>query len=66
MSTDDLTKENSDITDQIKELKRKLSMMEDLIEHMEQDYESSKRYIPVQRYRLMKSMIKTIISNKYI
>lgn len=66
MSTDDLTKENSDITDQIKELKRRLSMIEDLIEHMEKEYEGSKRFIPVQRYRLMKSMIKTVISNKYI
>ncbi|XP_064635583.1 uncharacterized protein LOC135492828 isoform X2 [Lineus longissimus] len=66
MSSSELSKENEDLQEQIKECKRKISMMEDLIEHLERDYEASKRFIPVQRYRLMKNMVKTLTHNKYI
>jgi hypothetical protein len=66
MSSSELSKENEDLQEQTKECKRKISIMEDLIEHLERDYETSKRYIPVQRYRLMKTMVKTLTHNKYI
>ena len=41
-------------------------MIKDLIETMDRDYEASKRFVVVQRYRLLKNMTKIVISNKYI
>ena len=66
LSKDGITQENDGIQEQIKEYKRKISMIRDLIEQMDRSYEGSKRYIVVQRYRLMKTMIKTVIHNKWI
>lgn len=66
LTKDEINQENEDIQDQIKEYRRKISMMRDLIEQMDRSYETSKRYIAVQRYRLMKTMIKTVIHNKWI
>ena len=66
LSKEEINQENEEIQEQIKEYKRKVSMMRDLIEQMDMSYECSKRYIVVQRYRLMKTMIKTVIHNKWI
>ncbi len=58
--------ENEDLTEQIKEYKRKISMIKDCIEQMDRSYEDSKRYIVIQRYRLLKTMIKTVTHNQWI
>ena len=60
MSAQELTEENDELTEQIKECRRKTSMLRILIEELERSYEESKRYVVVQRYRLMKSMIKQV------
>jgi len=84
LSTQELTETNEDLTEQIKECRRKTAMLRIqhrlvtahlithrtgsgllvestmlriLIEELEQSYEDSKRYVVVQRYRLMKSII---------
>ena len=66
MNTEEIRQENEELQEQTKEYKRKISMIRDLIEQMDRNYEASKRYIVVQRYRLMKNMIKTVINNKWI
>ena len=66
LSTQEISLESSDIQEQIKQFRRKISMIRDLIEQMDANYQSSKRFMAFQRYRLMKSMIKRIIYNKWI
>ncbi|KAI0235969.1 hypothetical protein LSAT2_013446 [Lamellibrachia satsuma] len=66
LSTQEISLESSDIQEQIKQFRRKISMIRDLIEQMDVNYQSSKRFMAIQRYRLMKNMIKTIIYNKWI
>ena len=66
LTTQEITQENDEIQDQIREYRRKISMIRDLIEELERNYEASKRYIVIQRYRLMKNMIKHVIHNNWI
>ena len=58
--------ENDKVVQQIKEFERKIRVIVDLIEDMERQYEDSKRFIVIQRYRLMKTMIKQLINNQWI
>jgi len=60
LSTQDLNEENDELAIQIKECRQRTSMIRLLIEELDRNYEDSKRFIVVQRYRLLKSMIKTI------
>ena len=66
LTSQDITEENETLSEQIKEYRLKISMIRDLIEQMDRNYEASKRYIVIQRYRLMKNMIKTVTHNKWI
>ena len=66
LNTQDILEENEELGEQIKQYKRKITMTKDLILNLDQSYENSKRYIAIQRYRLMKSMIKTVVTNKWI
>lgn len=53
----------SEIPDRIALLKRRISLIRHQIESLSDSYEVSKRYAVFQRYRLMKSMIKELLSN---
>ncbi|CAD5123621.1 DgyrCDS11952 [Dimorphilus gyrociliatus] len=66
MTSKEISNENDGLQTQIKEYRIKINMIRDLISTMERRYEESKRYVMIQRYGLMKSMIKTLITNKWI
>ena len=53
----------SELPERINVLKRRISLMRSQIETLAQSYETSKQYIVFQRYRLMKAMIKELLSN---
>ena len=66
LSVQELSEENDELSEQIKELRRRTAMLRILIEELEQSYEESKRFIVVQRYRLIKSMIKRVTQSSLI
>ena len=66
LSQQEVMAENEKVIQQTKEFERKIRVIVDLIEDMERQYEDSKRFIVVQRYRLMKTMIKQLINNQWI
>ena len=66
LSVQELSEENEVLTEQIKEFRRRTAMLRILIEELEQSYEESKRFIVVQRYRLIKSMIKRVTQSSLI
>lgn len=66
MTSKEISNENDGLQTQIKEYRIKINMIRDLISTMQRRYEESKRYVMIQRYGLMKSMIKTLITNKWI
>lgn len=66
MTSKEISNENDGLQTQIKEYRIKINMIRDLISTMERRYEESKRYVMIQRYGLMKNMIKTLITNKWI
>ncbi|XP_041364772.1 uncharacterized protein LOC121380087 isoform X2 [Gigantopelta aegis] len=66
LEKEDIVAENRRMQEQIKESRRKCSIIRDLIIQMEQGYHNSKRYVMIQRYQLIKNMIKTVIHDKLI
>ncbi|XP_013402789.1 uncharacterized protein LOC106168312 [Lingula anatina] len=66
LSDDALLEQNVEIQEQITDTKRKTDIIKDLIHEMEVQYEESKRYIAIQRYRLMKGMIKEVINSRFL
>lgn len=66
MSTEEITRENNSVNEQILDYRRKNNLLRQLIEQMDTHYEDSKRYVVFQRYRLMKSMVKNITANKWL
>ena len=66
LSTQELADRNEELTEQIKEFRRRTAMLRILIEELEQSYEESKRFVVVQRYRLIKSMIKRVTQSSLI
>lgn len=66
LSVVELSDENDELMEQIKELRRRTAMLRILIEELEQSYEESKRFVVVQRYRLIKSMIKRVTQSSLI
>ena len=66
MEKEDIVAENRRMLEQIKEFRRKCSIIRDLIIQMEQGYHNSKRYVMIQRYRMIKNMVKTVIHDKLI
>jgi len=66
LSVQELAEENEVLTEQIKEFRRRTAMLRILIEELEQSYEDSKRFVVVQRYRLIKSMIKRVTQSSLV
>lgn len=66
MTRQELIEENTLLSEQIKNYRRKLSIIADLVQQLEDLYEESKRYAMMQRYRLLKTMIKGVIYDKLI
>ena len=66
LSQQEVMAENEKVSQQKKEFERKIRVIVNLIEDMERQYEDSKRFIVIQRYRLMKTMIKQLINNQWI
>ncbi len=66
LTQQEVAQENEKVIQQTKEYERKIKLIVGLIEDMERQYEDSKRFIAIQRYRLMKTMIKSLINNQWI
>ncbi|XP_025116247.1 uncharacterized protein LOC112577394 [Pomacea canaliculata] len=60
MTRQDVCQDNARKTEQLREVKRKCSIIRDLIQQLEASYDHSKRYLMPQRYRLLKDMIKHV------
>ncbi|KAK7493327.1 hypothetical protein BaRGS_00015453 [Batillaria attramentaria] len=60
MTRQDVTLDNARKTEQLREVKRKCSIIRDLIQQLEASYDQSKRYLLPQRYRVLKDMIKHV------
>ncbi|XP_076458221.1 uncharacterized protein LOC143291956 [Babylonia areolata] len=60
MTRQDVHADNARKTEQLREVKRKCSIIRDLIQQLEASYDHSKRYLLPQRYRLLKDMIKNV------
>ncbi|XP_046378987.1 uncharacterized protein [Haliotis cracherodii] len=66
MRKEDIMADNEKLQEQKKELKRKCSIIRDLVLKLERNYQHSKRFMVVQRYGMIKDMIKTVIHDKLI
>lgn len=66
MTRQELIEENTLLSEQIKNYRRKMSIIAHLVQQLEDSYEESKRYAMMQRYRLLKTMIKDVIYDKLI
>ena len=66
LSTQEILEQNSHLLTVIKELRRKSAFISELIVDLDIKYQQSKRYVLVQRYRLLKNMIKHVIHNQWL
>lgn len=53
----------SELRERIHTLKNRTVFLKAQIEQLDEQYEASKQYIAFQRYRLMKSMVKVLLTN---
>jgi hypothetical protein len=60
MTRQDVTQDTARKAEQLKEVRRKCSIIRDLIQQLEAQYDHSKRFVVPQRYRLLKDMIKHV------
>ncbi|KAL8587380.1 hypothetical protein ACOMHN_062114 [Nucella lapillus] len=61
MTRQDVQEDNVRKQEQLREVKRKCSIIRDLIQQLESSYDYSRRYLLPQRYRMLKDMIKHVI-----
>ncbi|XP_060556181.1 uncharacterized protein LOC132716869 isoform X1 [Ruditapes philippinarum] len=66
MSRQELQDENIQLSDQVRELRRKCSIIRDIIDTLHKHYEMSKRAPVMQRYNMLKVMIKKVIHDELI
>ena len=66
LSKTELTQENLQLQEQTRELRRKCAVIRDLIDVLQKSYESSKRLAFLQRYAVLKTMIKTVIHDNLV
>ena len=66
MTKQEVNDENKDLQLRISEQKVRRTVLVDLIDQMNSDYNISKNYLPVHRYRLLKNLIKRVVNNKWI
>lgn len=66
LSTQEILEENGRLQIVIKELRRKSAFISDLIVELDKSYQHSKRYPLVQRYGLLKTMVKHVIHNQWL
>lgn len=58
--------ENDELREQIKEHRRKVTLIRELIRRMETSYDGAKHQFVLHRYSRMKDMVKTVICNQWI
>ena len=66
MSRQELQEENVQLSEQVRELRRKCSIIRDVIDTLHKHYEMSKRAPVMQRYNMLKVMIKKVIHDELI
>lgn len=66
MTKEDITEENKVLRGQIRDLKRDCAIVRDCIQQLERNYNSSKQFSPLHRYRIMKLMVKKVIHDKLL
>ena len=66
MSRQDLQQENLQLQDQVRELRRKCAIIRDLIDNLQKNYESSKRFAVMHRYTMLKTMVKKVIHDELV
>lgn len=66
MTRQELQQENLQLQNQVRELKRKCAIIRDLIENMQKHFEASKRVGALQRYNMLKAMVKNVIHDELI
>lgn len=66
MSKQDIAQENESLRNQVKDMRRECSIIRDIINQLDQNYESSKHFSLMQRYRVMKLMIKKVIHDQLV
>jgi hypothetical protein len=66
MSRQELQDENIQLSDQVRELRRKCSIIRDIIDTLHKHYEMSKRAPVIQRYNMLKVMIKKVIHEELV
>ncbi len=66
LSSHEIVEENKHLQDQIKQITHDICVIKDLLDRLDQRYEESKQVVAVQRYKVMKDMIKTVINDKVV
>ncbi|OWF49580.1 uncharacterized protein LOC110451523 [Mizuhopecten yessoensis] len=66
MSKQEIAQENESLRTQVKDMRRECSVIRDIINQLDQNYESSKHFSLIQRYRVMKLMIKNVIHDRLV
>ena len=66
MTRQELQHENTQLHDQVRELRRKCSIIRDMVDTMHKSYESSKHFAFMQRYAMLKTIVKRVIHDEFI
>jgi len=66
MTRQELQQENLKLQNQVRELRRKCAIIRDLIDSLQKHFEASKRVGPIQRYNMLKAMVKHVIHDELI
>ena len=66
MSRQELEEEKMSLLDQERELKRKTSIIRDLIDSLEQSYDHAKHVTVLQRYSVLKAIVKKVINDELV
>ncbi|KAH3869310.1 uncharacterized protein LOC127867988 [Dreissena polymorpha] len=66
MSRQELQQENVHLQTQVREMRRKCAIIRDVIDNLQKHFNASKRHPAIQRYNMLKAMVKTVIHDELI
>ncbi|WAQ97062.1 hypothetical protein MAR_029752 [Mya arenaria] len=66
LSRQELQQENVQLQGQVRELRRKCAIIRDVIDNLQKHFDASKRQPAIQRYTMLKTMVKNVIHDELI
>lgn len=66
MTKQEVYEENKELQTRISEERVKRSVLVQVMDELNTDYNTSKHLLPLQRYRFLKTLVKRAVNNKWI